>query len=128
MNFKFIFTDLVMFHNIFHGHSVIKFPQYITLVSDDDRNRLRSNVRPPGWLNQCLTSEVPDQSSMRSKQLHHTSCKCVIEAKSSSFRNSFFFRTHTIWNTLDVQLREIDNSNAFQKNLKEYSIHVGKND
>ena len=30
MEFKFRFTDLVMFHNIYYGQSVIKLPDYIT--------------------------------------------------------------------------------------------------
>ena len=120
MEFKFIFTDLVMFHNIFHGHSVVKFPQYLAHVTDDDRSRLRSNVRPPEWANQCSTSELPDFSSMRSRQLDNTSLKCCIVGKSNSFRNSFFFRTHTIWNDLAVPLREIVESTAFQVKLKEF--------
>ena len=120
MNFKFIFTDLVMFHNIFHGHSVVKFPQYLTPVTDNDRSRLRSNVKPPEWLNQYSSSEVPAFSSLRSRQLDNTSLKCVIEGKAHSFKNNFFFRTHTIWNDLTVPLREIIESSAFQVKLKQY--------
>ena len=120
MNFKFIFTDLVMFHNIFHGHSVVKFPQYLVAVTDADRNRLRSNIRPPEWLNHFSTSDVPDLASSRGRQLDKTSFKCAIEAKSVSFKNNFFFRTHTIWNDLPVPLRETVESNTFQNELKQH--------
>ena len=120
MNFKFIFTDLVLFHNIFHGHSIIKFPQYLTPITNDDRSRLRSNTMPPERLNQPILSDIPDLSSVRSRQLDNTSFKCVIEGKASSFKNGFFFRTHTIWNDLTVPLREIKESSAFQVNLKQY--------
>ena len=120
MNFKFMFTDLVMFHKIFHGHSVVKFPQYLQPVTDSDRSRLRSNVRPPNRLNQSSPSEVTTFSSLRSRQLDKTSFKCVIEGKSKAFKNSFFFRTHTIWNDLTVPLREIAESDAFHAHLKQY--------
>ena len=121
MQHKFIFTDLVMFHNIFHGHTVVKYPQYLTHVTDNDRSRLRSNIRPPARpLDQNSSSELPDFSLMRGRQLDNTSLKCNIEGKATSFKNSFFFRTHTIWNDLTVPLREIIDNNVFQDKLKEF--------
>ena len=41
MNYKFIYTDLIIFHKIFHNQSVINFPHYLTLVTDNDRSRFR---------------------------------------------------------------------------------------
>ena len=120
MNFKFIFTDLVLFHNIFHGHSVIKFPQYLTPITNDDRSRLRSNTRPPERFNQLTSTDRSHFASARSRQLDSTSFKCVIEGKASSFKNGFFFRTHTIWNDLTVPLREMEDSDAFQLKLKQH--------
>ena len=120
MNFKFIFTDLVMFHKIFYGYSVIKFPHYLTSVTNEDRSRLRSNVRPPERFNQHTTSDIPNLASARCRQLDSSSFKCLIEGKASSFKNSFFFRTHTIWNDLTVPLREIKANDAFQVRLKQH--------
>ena len=120
MNFKFIFTDLVMFHNIFHGHSVINFPQYLRPANDNDRSRLRSNVRPPSWLGQFSSSDLSDFQLKRNRQLDQSSLKCDIEGHSKSFRNNFFYRTHTIWNDLTVPLRETIDSSAFQVSLKNY--------
>ena len=120
MNFKFIFTDLVLFHNIFHGHSIIKFPQYLTPITNDDRSRLMSNTRPPERFNQLTSTDTLHFASARSRQLDSTSFKCVIEGKASSFKNGFFFRTHTIWNDLTVPLREMEDSDAFQLKLKQH--------
>ena len=120
MNFKFIYTDLVMFHNIFHEHSVVKFPGYLLPITADDRSRLRSNIRPPEFLGQSSSSELPDFQSSRNRQLDNSSFKCAIEGKSKSFKAGFFFRTHTIWNDLTVSLREIIENSAFQVKLKEY--------
>ena len=47
MEVKFTFTDLIMFHKIYHGHSVVKLPQYLVPVTSNDRSRFRSNIRPP---------------------------------------------------------------------------------
>ena len=110
-------NDLVMLHNIFDGHSVVKFPQYLTHVTDNERGRLRSNVRPPQGVNQ---SNSPDFSVMRSRQLDNTSLRSGIGGNANAFKNTFFFRTHTIWNDLTVPLREIVESIVFQVKLKEF--------
>ena len=109
-----------MFHNIFHGNSVTAFPQYVNPVTDNDRSRLRSNVRPPDRLNEPVITESCELATLRSRQLDKTSLKCVTEAKSKAFKDSFFYRTHTIWNDLTVPLRETSDSCAFQADLKEY--------
>ena len=63
---------------------------------------------------------LPIKSERKVRQLDNTSLKCNIEGKATSFKNSFFYRTHTIWNDLTVPLREIIDSNAFQDKLKEF--------
>ena len=101
-------------------HSIIKFPQYLTPITNDDRSRLRSNTRPPERFNQVTPTDRSHFASARSRQLDSTSLKCVIEGKASAFKNGFFFRTHTIWNDLTVPLREMEDSNAFKVKLKEH--------
>ena len=34
------------------------------------------------------------------------------------FKNSYFYRTHIVWNTLPLELKIIENYNDFSKNLK----------
>ena len=50
IEYKFKYNDLVMFHRIYHGSSVISLPQYLKPLSSNERLRLRSNVMPPDRL------------------------------------------------------------------------------
>ena len=56
MEFKFLFTDLLMFHNIYHGYSVIKLAEYITPLTYNDRTRLRPNFRQPSQFSEVESS------------------------------------------------------------------------
>ena len=105
-------------------HPVVKFPQYLVPITENERGRLRTNIRPPERLNEHSTSETSGLASLRSRQLDKASFKCVIEAKSMTFKNGFFFRTHTVWNDLTVPLREMTDSRAFKADLKKYMWDV----
>ena len=123
MEYKFKYSDLVMFHKIYHGKSVIKLPQYLVPITHNDRSRLRLNIHPPERYSQSSPSDMPDLASKRLNRLDSTSFKCVIGAKTNSFKGSFFFRTHIEWNHLPVSIRELS-SNDFQTGLKQHLWEV----
>ena len=122
MEYKFIYTDLVQFHRIFYGHSVVKLPTYLEPLDNDDRNRFRSNVPPPNRYGQdtVASDDILDLGSMRNRRMDKSSLKCNIEATAPSFKNSFFFRAHILWNNLPVDVRELNMSTEFQIKLRHH--------
>ena len=65
MEYKFRYTDLILFHNIYNGQSVIKLPDYLTPISYNDRTRLRPNIRQPSRLHDVESSGIPDLNQRR---------------------------------------------------------------
>ena len=120
MEFKFKFTDLVMFHNIYNDRSVIKLPHYLIPITNNDRCRLRSNIRQPERLHESESSGMPDLNCRRNNRFDRFSLKCTIEAKARSFKGGFFFRTHTEWNDLPSELKGETDSSVFKCNLKKH--------
>ena len=120
MEFKFRYTDLMMFHNIYNGQSVTKLPEYLIPISYNDRTRLRSTIRQPVRLNDVESAGMPDLNQRRNNRYDSFSLKSTIEAKNCSFKNSFFFRTHQHWNDLPSELKGETNPCAFKSNLKKH--------
>ena len=118
MESKFDYTDLVMFHNIYHNRSTVEMPSYITPITTNDRGRLRANIRQPDRLNQPESSVLSSLSQRRINRHDTFSLKSTVEAKSRAFRGSFFFRTHTKWNDLPSGLKGETESKVFQSMLK----------
>ena len=118
LKYKFDFTDLVLFHKIFYDDSVVKLPSYLRPLNEDETNRLRSTIIPPNRLNENPTTT--SLSSMRSNKLDQLSLKCTVDAKSPSFKISFFFRTHILWNLLPTVVKETVSSTDFRNKLKNH--------
>ena len=117
MEYKFNYTDLVLFHSIFYNRSVIKLPSYFTPFSDMDRGRLTSNIKTP---NNCNSEVTAHMNAMRRDRVDPLSLKCSVEPKCVAYKNNFFFRTHLLWNRLPKAIRECDNANEFQNKLKHH--------
>ena len=120
MEYKFRFTDLVMFHNIYHGQSVIKLPNYIVPMTYNDCTRLRRTIRQPPQFNEVESCGLPDLNQRRTNRYDSFSLKSVIEAKTRSFKSGFFFRTHLQWNDLPSELKGETNPGVFKSNLKKH--------
>ena len=120
MESKFDYTDLVMFHKIYHEKSVVELPPYITAMTNSDRRRLRTNVSQPVRLNQSDSPTLSSISQRRVNRNDEFSLKSTVEAKSCPFKGSFFFRTHTKWNDLPTELKGEVESKTFQIKLKKH--------
>ena len=122
MIYKFKWTDLVMFHSIYHGLSVIKLPPYLTALSANERGRLRSNITQPDRLGSAgsAASGMRNHNETRNNRYDEFSLKSAIEVKNCTFGASFFFRAHSLWNDLPSNLKEESQSSLFQSKLKTY--------
>ena len=122
MSYKLDYTDLVFFHSIFHGSSVISLPPYITPMSINERHRLRSNVLPPDRLGSAgiTASGLRNHNELRNNRCDELSLRSTVEKRAHSFGTSFFFRTHSRWNDLPMSLKNEFRNDVFQTNLKKY--------
>ena len=85
--------DLVLFHKIFHKRVPVKMPSYLSLFTG---SRLRSSHLD----NLCFVSSVlPSGSSI------------------ATLNKSFFYRTHSLWNRLPLEIRQIVSTIEFRKEL-----------
>ena len=105
IKYFFILNDLIIFHKIYSVDSYcVSLPSYFRPFNDNDRGRLRSNVNPPDFFNSQRSTL--DLSSMRAMSHDDKSLKCTLSSVSVTFRNSFFFRGHMLWNHLPLKIRE----------------------
>lgn len=120
LEYKFAYTDLVQFFKIYHDMSVVKLPEYLQPVTNDDTDRLRSNIRPPAQYGQAEEAGIPDFATMRRNRNDSTSLKCVIINQTATLKRSFFFRTHLMWNDLPTDLRNANDFKEFKVALKSH--------
>ena len=104
IRYYFIFNDLIIFHKIYNDSYCVKLPSYLRLCNSEDRSRLRSNINPPDYFNSPRS--MLDLSTMRAISLDDKSLRCTITSTSVVFKNSFFFRSHMLWNYLPLNTRD----------------------
>ena len=81
--YRFDLNDLVLFHKIFHRLIPVSMPYYLSLFSG---NQLRTS---------------------------HFDCLCFVSSilpsgnSTRALNKSFFYRTHSLWNTLPIEIRRI---------------------
>ena len=93
MIYRFNLNDLVLFHKIFHRRIPIKMPSYLSLFTG---SRLRSCHLD----NLCFVSSIlPSRSS------------------TTTLNKSFFYRTHSLWNSLPLEIRQIVSANEFRREV-----------
>ena len=103
MKYHFMVRDLIMFHKIYYDMCCVKLPSYYRNCTDEDRSRLRSNVRPPDRFNgNVTTTNLQSMSAMRSDQ---NSLRCDFLPSSATYRKTFFYRTHLMWNFVPLDVR-----------------------
>ncbi len=107
---KFDLNDLVFIHKIVHGLSPAKLPEHITLYNPAHTRSLRS-----GHLDQMsLVSSVQPQ-------VHRTYDKVSVNGSSfKTFENSFFYRTHALWNKLPLETRSLHIPSVFKQNASKF--------
>ena len=101
IKFRFDYHDLKTLHLIVNGFSCINLPDYLKFYNGS--TRLRSSHLDHLSL---VSNVVPRGSSLPNSR--------------NSFANSFFYRTHLMWNRLPMSLREIIRPGVFKMELKKH--------
>ena len=102
MKYKFLHTDLCVFHNIVYETVKISMPEYIVRVKPSD------------------FPKITRQNRLVAENIDKLTYKCMTRSKINSFDNNFFVRTHKQWNLIPLALREISDSDKFKHMLKQH--------
>ena len=100
MQFRFNLNDLVLFHKIFYELSTIKFPFYLKPFTG-------SSLRSCHLDALCLVSEIIPKINVSS----------VSSSSFQPFASSFFYRTHSAWNTLPFDVRATSCPKSFKSKV-----------
>ena len=95
LQFRFILNDLVLFHKIFYDLSPVKFPSYLNYFTG---NSLRSSHLDSLSIVSSIIPRI-NVSSISSFQ---------------PFSTSFFYRTHSSWNSIPFDVRNISCPRKFK--------------
>ena len=103
MNMRFDFCDLIMLHKIIRGYMPISLPNYISFFTGKSRLRF------------CHL----DRLSLVSSIIPRT---CAGQGTTTNaLANSFFYRSHLLWNKLPIEIRSIETISKFKVALE---IHL----
>ena len=98
MQFRFILNDLILFHKIFYDLSTIKFPFYLKPFTS-------SSLRSCHLDTLCLVSEIIPKINVTSV------------SSFQPFASSFFYRTHSAWNSLPFEVRNTSCPQSFKSEV-----------
>ena len=101
IKYRFDYHDLKFFHLVVQGFSCIKLPAYLQYFSG---NRLRSSRLD----NKCFVSTILPLGQGN------------VSTTRRGFSNSYFFRTHLMWNRLPFDTREIIRPSVFKEKLLKF--------
>ena len=109
---KLILNDLLFFHSIVNLQSPASLPFYIKFFDSSSSRQLRSCHLD----RLCLVSSISPEIS------YSYSHKLPGGSEYKTFENSFFYRTHLLWNRLPISIREL-NHTKFKAKVIEYLWH-----
>ena len=101
IDFKFQLNDMVMFHKIFYNFSVVKLPSF--LLRQDGSNDTYF---------QRQTRNFNDSDGLK--------IKCTIPPRVNAFKDSFFYRSHILWNSLPWEIRNVQITDNFKAKLEQH--------
>ena len=121
IGFKFLYTDLMLFHRIVYDNICLKLPSYFSLVTPSPnqyarrlRNRIeptRNDVHPIFQSTLSAIAHDPDDPLL---------FKCNFIPLTKVNDNTFFIRTHKEWNKLPLSIRTEGNFKSFGSKLNNY--------
>ena len=97
LRLRFKLNDLILFHKIINGLVPIRLPEYLEWFSGSSR--------------------------LRNSHLDHLSLiSTIVPSKNSikSLEKSFFYRTHSLWNCIPLEIREIGSLSLFKSRLESH--------
>ena len=107
ISLKFDMSDMVLFHSIVYGHSIIELPTF--LVS-----------RPTGLVNPDTSGRFFQRHTRNTAAYDDFMFKCTFMPSINCTSNMFFIRAYKFWNSLPLSVREIASQSDFKSKLKRH--------
>ena len=101
IKYKFYLNDLILFYKIFNSLISIRLPKHFTIVQAE-QTRLTRN-----------TSEIIEHKDK-------TFIKGSIKPTCDGFRNSYFYRTMNLWNSVPYNIRQETRISTFKSALTKF--------
>ena len=119
MEYKFLYTDLVLFHKIVHKTVQISMPPYISVCTGELFRVSRSNTTNVlvGSISNIDPSNIVESND-------NCQYSCSIKPKVDAFKFSFFYRTVLEWNKIPFSIRQTTSINIFSTVLKEHLWNI----
>ena len=110
-------TDVLLFHQIVYKQVNIDLPSYLLLESPENVRERGTGANSIG--DHVSTSSNIDQANIITHRdtLHY---KSMVAPKVDSFKYSYFYRVHLVWNSLPLCVRVTEDHNKFKRLLKEH--------
>ena len=105
MKMRFLLNDFILFHKIVNHIIPVKMPNYLSLFSGNSRLRSCHLDRL------CYVSSVLPKGN-----------------STNNLNKSFFYRSHMMWNSLSLELREIMCPSTFKKKLRQHLWNITVNE
>ena len=102
---KFVLNDLILFHKAVYNYISLELPYYLNFFNGS--TRLRSSHLDELSIVSCVEPRT-NPYNFDSNNNRNT------------FANSFFYRTHILWNQLPFDVRKIACTKTFKKDLVDY--------
>ena len=118
LKYRFIYSDLLLFHMIFYKNISIELPEHYTSFSGEERTRLRSVINPPDYLGGSALKL--NLQKLRETKNCELSLKCTLKKINLKYKSSFFFRTIQEWNRIPHEIRNKENFGTFKIELYKY--------
>ena len=104
MEYKFLFSDLVLFFKIINKEVKIELPYYISKLEPQD-------VLKVTRCSQAMKDRI---------KVDNLTYKCQFQPKIKCFQDSYFVRTLNRWNEIPYEIRNSDSLDKFESLLEEH--------
>ena len=109
VDLKFELNDMVLFHKIFYGNSVVSFPSFIARQTDQ--------TQAHHFQRQTRTFNDNDRLKLKAK----------IAPRVEAFKCSYFYRSLETWNSIPFDIRSIEDPAAFKSSMKAHLWTIAEN-
>ena len=121
ISYHFDVNDLTLFHRIIYKLTPIELPNYLSFF---ESTRLRNSHFDSLSLISSLSPKVNVNPGAHRNGRNYRNSDSINITSSRLVTNSFFYRTHLLWNRLPLEIRQTESPSIFKTSLVQHMWHV----